>query len=461
MSGPAGIVESVAFVAGSVGAVALARVLIRRVGRERRESERGDVVAIGRSAGPSPRSVSLGQDEVHQGVLIGGSPGAGKTTLLVILAGGLPSTVGSVFVDLKGDRSLAAKLNLDPGCVFGLGDRAAAAWNPLARDGNPASWRDILMSAEEWSEPHFRRAAARFLGALLGALQQARGDVGLEDVVELLERPKRAIGLTREAHGRERAALGAAIESIESESSLRSGVVGLGNRLALLADSPATAGRLGAPDGIELDSVLRGGRVLFSLPAAEFPEEAPALAAMVVQSLGAAGQRLAAGDERLRAVLVVDEAPRLGGDQLREAVAIGRGAGIGTVVAVQDFADLDYVSAGTREAVETGANTWVVMRQVASAERIAQAFGSQTTTRRTVQHDRRRLVFTSTGVESEREVEEFRISPNLIRRLGRGEAVLWRRLRGGRIERLEVGGQDMPGGCDGRGAPVGVHGRER
>ena len=114
---------------------------------------------------------------------------------------------------------------------------------------------------------------------------------------------------------------------------------------------------------------------------------------MVVQSLGAAGQRLSSGDEVLRALLVVDEAPRLGGDQLREAVAIGRGAGIGSVVAVQDFADLDYVAAGTREAVETGANTWVVMRQAASAERIAQAFGSQTTTRRTVQHDRRRLVF--------------------------------------------------------------------
>lgn len=158
----------------------------------------------------------------------------------------------------------------------------------------------------------------------------------------------------------------------------------------------------------------------------------------MIQSFGAAGQRQAMGDEQLRALLVIDEAPRLGGEQLREAVAIGRGAGIGTVVAVQDFADLDYVAPGTREAVETGANTWIVMRQVASAERIADAFGSKTTKRQTVQLDASRFVFPDTGLRSEREVEEYRISPNVIRGLGRGEAIVWRRLRGGTVERVTI-----------------------
>lgn len=444
MSGALEILAPVAFVGGCAGAVAAVRLLAARARGGKDPPEPGAGVAIGRAVDSKSRTVSLGHDELHQGVLIGGSPGAGKTTLLVILGRGVDPKVGAVFVDLKGDRSLAGRLGIERSCVFGLGDRAASAWNPLARRGNPASWRDVLMSAEEWSEPHFRRAAARFLGALMAALQQVRGEVVLTEVVALLERSKLATGLARDARDRERAALEAAIDAIENESSLRSGVVGLGNRLALLADSPATMGLFGAAGGIELDSVFQGERVLFSLPAAEFPEEAPAIAAMVVQSLGAAGQRLSSGDEVLRALLVVDEAPRLGGDQLREAVAIGRGAGIGSVVAVQDFADLDYVAAGTREAVETGANTWVVMRQVASAERIAQAFGSQTTTRRTVQHDRRRLVFTPTGVESEREVEEFRVSPNLIRRLATGEAVVWRRLRGGRLERITLEAGERP-----------------
>lgn len=228
------------------------------------------------------------------------------------------------------------------------------------------------------------------------------------------------------------------MDAIQSEASLRSGVLGLANRLALLRDSPATKRRLGASGGIDLGAVLRGERVLFSLPAAEFPEEAPAIAAAVIQSFGAAGQRWAQGDESLRSLLIVDEAARLAGEQLRQAIAIGRGAGIGAVIAMQDHADLDYVADGTREAVETGANTWITMRQVASAESIAMAFGSQTVKRETRQHDAHRLFFTDTGMRSMREVEEFRVSPNVIRGLGRGEAIVWRRLRGGTINRVSV-----------------------
>lgn len=257
-------------------------------------------------------------------------------------------------------------------------------------------------------------------------------------MIELLEQPVRAKGLIRSLPDAEGATLERAIDVISSEASLRSGVLGLANRLALLRDSPATKRRLGAPGGIDLGAILSGERVLFSLPAAEFPEEAPAIAAAVIQSFGAAGQRCAQGDESLRAVLIVDEAARLAGEQLRQAIAIGRGAGIGTVIAVQDHADLDYVADGTREAVETGANTWITMRQVASAESIAMALGSQTVKRETRQHDAHRLFFTDTRMRSMREVEEFRVSPNVIRGLGRGEAIVWRRLRGGTIDRIRV-----------------------
>jgi len=428
MRGVEGIATALAFVGLTTGAVLAARSVLRA----REPDEEG--IVVGRTRERPERDVALGEDEIQQGVLVGGSPGAGKTSLLVAMASQLPPDVGLGFVDLKGDRSLADRLDIPPSQVFGLGGRGAAPWNPLGT-GSPASWRDILMATEQWSEPHFRRAAARFLGALLGALAEARDAVRLEEVAAIVERPTTAAGLLREVDGRPKDALQRALAAVGADPTLRSGVVGLGNRLALLADSPATGGRFGASGGIDLADVLRGGRVLFSLPAAEYPDEAPAIAAAAIQSLGAAGQSLARGDEGLRAVLIVDEAPRLGGQQLREAVAIGRGAGVGTVVAVQDFADLDYIADGTREAVETGANTWIVMRQVASAGEIAEALGTNPTTKRTVQHDRYRLLFSETGLESERDAEEFRVSPNVIRDLGRGEAIVWRRLRG-RIDQV-------------------------
>ncbi|MDX6584272.1 MAG: conjugal transfer pilus assembly protein TraD [Solirubrobacterales bacterium] len=449
MTGVLGFATAIGFVGVIVGTVAVGRRVVDQaldhLGRRRR-NQRGAVL-IG-SVGKRGRPVALDLDELQQGILIGGSPGAGKTTLLTAIEHRLPAEIGCAFVDLKGDRALGGRLGIAPERVFGLGDRVSAAFNPLDR-GNPASWRDILMATQEWSEPHYRQAAARFVGACLAALAATDRRVELERVIELLEQPKLATGLLRQLDEPERGALARSVALLESEASLRSGVLGLGNRLALLRDSPATARRFGATEGIDLEAILRGERALFSLPAAEFPEEAPAIAAAVIQTFGAAGQRLARGDEPLRALLIVDEAARLGGNQLRESVAIGRGAGIGTAVAVQDFADLDYVAAGTREAVETGANTWIVMRQVASAEQIANAFGSQTTKRTTVQRDVHRWGFSDTGMRSEREVEEYRVSPNVIRGLGRGEAVVWRRLRGS-LERVEIVPGDRRNEHDGR-----------
>lgn len=420
----------IAFVGANVGLVFAAR-LPKGLRRRELEIEEVEIGTVRR------RVVALGLDELQQGVLVGGSPGAGKTTLLAALEERLPARIGVLFIDLKGDRSLPSKLGIPPERVFGLGDRCSAAWNPLEK-GNPASWRDVLMSTQEWSEPHYRQAAARFVGICLAALESINGKVELGDVIELLEQPVRAKALIRQLPEEPGATLGRTVDAIQAEASLRSGVLGLANRLALLRDSPATKLRFGASGGIDLDAVLRGERALFSLPAAEFPEEAPAIAAAVIQSFGAAGQRWAQGDERLRALLIVDEAARLAGEQLRQAVAIGRGAGIGAVIAVQDHADLDYVAAGTREAVETGANTWITMRQVASAEPIAMALGSRTVKKETRQHDSHRVFFTDTGMRSERDVEEFRVSPNVIRSLGRGEAIVWRRLRGGTIDRVSV-----------------------
>ena len=431
LTGVVGYVGAVGFVGAWSGIVFGIDHLISR----QRGPKYADDVLIG-SVGHRKR-VSLGLDELQQGLLIGGSPGAGKTTLLTAIERRLPSQIGCLFIDLKGDRSLAAKLGILPERVFGLGDRASANWNPF-EEGNPASWRDMLMSTQQWTEPHYRQAAARYVGVVLQALQRVNGTVELDDVVQLLEQPARAKGLMRDLSDADGAVLERTVDAILSEASLRSGVLGLGNRLALLRESPATDGCFGASGGIDLSAVLRGERVLFSLPAAEFPEEAPAIAAAVIQSFGAAGQRHARGDEALRALLVIDEAARLGGEQLRQAVAIGRGAGIGTVVAVQDHADLDYVADGTREAVETGANTWITMRQVSSAEAIAMALGSRTVKKVTKQRDSHRLLFTDTGMRSEREVEEFRVSPNVIRSLGRGEAIVWRRLRGGTIDRVRV-----------------------
>lgn len=162
-----GYLTAVAFVAANVGVAFAVRLPGRRSQPGREVSE----IEIGTER---RRVVGLGLDELQQGVLIGGSPGAGKTTLLAAFERRLPERIGSLFIDLKGDRSLPGALGIPPERVFGLGDRCSAAWNPLD-EGNPASWRDVLMSTQEWSEPHYRQAAARFVGVCLAALASTNG----------------------------------------------------------------------------------------------------------------------------------------------------------------------------------------------------------------------------------------------------------------------------------------------
>lgn len=226
LTGLSGYLSASGLLGGSVAPVFETDWLIRGF----RDSRGPAGVAIGKAG--RWRMTILGLGELQQGVLIGGSPGAGKTTLLTAVQRRLPEQIGCPLIDLKGDRSLPSKLGIPPERVFGLGDRCSAAWNPLGR-GNPASWRDMLMSTQEWSEPHYRQAAARFVGVVLAALQKAQGTVELDDVIELLEQPIRAKGLMRSLTDADGAVLGRTVDVIAGEASLRSGVLGLANRRRL------------------------------------------------------------------------------------------------------------------------------------------------------------------------------------------------------------------------------------
>ena len=156
MRGADGLVSSLALVAFVVTAVYVGRSRLRA---RRAGHEGADETPVGqRSEGKRAVRVGLGREELQQGVLVGGSPGAGKTTLLAGINQGTPAEVG-VRVRRPEGRSSACRSGWDPDDerVFGLGDRGGRGrWSPLER-GNPASWRDILMATQEWSEPHYRR----------------------------------------------------------------------------------------------------------------------------------------------------------------------------------------------------------------------------------------------------------------------------------------------------------------
>ena len=113
------------------------------------------------------RLVRLGDDELSAHGLILGASGAGKTTtLLTILTDQIRRGRPVVAIDMKGS----------PAFVRVLAESAAAAgrpitvwtldggahWNPLAH-GNATELKDKLIATERFTEPHYQRAAERYI----------------------------------------------------------------------------------------------------------------------------------------------------------------------------------------------------------------------------------------------------------------------------------------------------------
>ncbi len=386
--------------------------------------------------GPRIRSVTaplvVEPELLKQHALILGSSGTGKTNALAGLIRGLSEIgMGQVIIDLKGDPALVdfVRRQHPDAQIFTLG--GAGLWDPLAF-GDAGAQRDMLMDLEDWSEPHYERAARRFLGVLLAALHATQRPT-LETLQRYLESPERAnevVGACRQGGAtREADALERTLDLFRGDRTLRAGVTGLGTRLGIAVDSPTSEGRLcRGPEAVDLDLALRHrGLIIFSLPATRYPFEARAIGSMALSAgLIRAAEHDAAG-RRIRAQVIVDEAAQLLGPQLIRAERLGRSLGLGIVFATQALNDLHVIEAA--EALWESTALKLIFRQDVpdAAEWIAKSIGTETVKRRTVQYDRKLFFRVPSGLESQREVEEWTVNPNAIRRLSTGQAVAIRR----------------------------------
>ena len=106
-----------------------------------------------------------------------------------------------------------------------------------------------------------------------------------------------------------------------------------------------------------------------------------------------------------------------------------RGAGINVIIAHQTRSDLKAVSPDYQNKIEANTNTKIVagVTDPEDAQFYAQMIGTRTTLKKTHQVQEEGIFFrteTDTGMKSVREVEEFIIHPNRIKRIEQGEALV-------------------------------------
>jgi hypothetical protein len=410
--------------------IAWAAARARSQGRANSAARRGSEVVLG--SDPRGRPVSLSEDQLAAHALIVGASGAGKSTsLLRILGQQIAAGKPVVALDLKGAPTFAAGLEqaaARAGRPFALWTLdGPARWNPLAH-GNPTELKDRLISSERFSEPHYRRAAERYVQTALQALAAWGRPADLGAVVTLMD-PRRLSALARRLPD----PLGDRIQDYLASLTpdQLSAIHGLGTRLALLSESSAGRFLCGADAGasppiIDLRAGLTGGEViLFSLNASRYGSLAAQVGALAIQDLiSVSGERLQTGADIVPATVALDEFSALGSDHVLALLARGRESGLSVLLATQELSDLERAGRGFRDQVLGLTTTKIAHRQdvPSSAQTIAEMAGTE------LAWDETRQLhgpFDFSGRRgTRRQVERFRVHPNVIKTLGPGEAVL-------------------------------------
>jgi conjugal transfer pilus assembly protein TraD len=445
MVSPSVAVAVAVLVAGLVllAAPDVLRAAARRAGARAGDGA-GDSVTLGRD--PGGRTVSLSDRQLAAHALIVGASGAGKsTTMLSILGAQIRRGRPVIAIDMKGSPGFAAELQ-----------RAAAAsaravriftpdgpghWNPLAY-GNATALKDKLIATERFSEPHYQRAAERYVQTVLTVLhaRDAGAPARLDQVVALMEPRRLAVslrGVPEPLAERVLDYLGGLTG--DQVSAAR----GLGTRLALLSES--CAGPYLAADGPERQTVdlragLQGGDViLFSLNASVYGKLAAQLGALAIQDLvSASGYRLSESPGP-PATIAIDEFSALGSDQVLALLARARESGISVLTATQEMADLQRAAPGFRDQVLGIVGVKIAHRQDVpeSAEMIAKMAGTHWVWEET-RHVRGLLQPGNGPRASRREVERFLVHPNEIKTLPVGHAVALTKLPTSQVRRVRV-----------------------
>jgi conjugal transfer pilus assembly protein TraD len=426
------LVAPPAIAAGALIA-ATAGVLLRAIVARRtpRHAAPDGAVLLGSDA--HGRDVALTDQQLSAHGLIVGASGAGKsTTLLTILTDRIRRGRPVVAIDLKGSPEFAEQLKRAAeaaGRPFRVWTPdGPSQWNPL-QHGNATELKDKLISTERFTEPHYQRAAERYVQAVLGVLEQrnAGRTPTLDQVVELME----PVRLATTVRGLPRPFAERVQDYVASLTPDQvSAVRGLGTRLAIISESHT--GRFLNPAAgeppIDLRGALAGDEVvLFSLNSSTYGKLSAQLGTLVIQDLVAAvGHRLSQtergrpSDER--AFVAIDEFSALGSDHVVSLLARAREAGVTVLLATQELADLERAAPGFRDQVLGNTALKIIHRQDVpwSARVLAELIGT-----RKVWEETRQIpgLFGSRGSRgSRRLVDQHIFDPNQIKSLRTGEA---------------------------------------
>lgn len=400
--------------------------------RERAQAEKAWCVGLS-ATGREP--LRLGWEARNSHLWITGATGVGKTqsALLPLARSDIHAGRTLVFIDGKGDRLVAAALWSMAQAAGRAGDfkyfdlrrpECSSTYSPF-QSGTGDEQADRIMGALRWENEYYRAQSHAVLLRVMRALESTGLPYSLADVRAATSHPdslRKLIELTREPERQaELAAVAQGWKTLNVETA--------GMRAQLDALLMTNFGALLAspqPDLVMTEVFSNRSIVYFALPVARFPVTAPLIAKLIIGDLnGVAGMIEDRQVPKSPAAVVIDEFAAFAMPDFINLLNKARSADMGITICHQAMrSDLLAAGPGFEGQVSSNTNVKICMRQGEDAEYFANLLGTRRVEKRTDQTEATLLGEGKSGLGSVREADEYLVSPNVIRSLGRGRAVV-------------------------------------
>lgn len=384
-----------------------------------------------------PLYLTNDQRQMHCEVV--GSTGTGKTesVLLPMLAHDIAHGKGAIIIDGKGDLELKNKIRYivkkqgreEDFFFFSLSHpKGSQTYNPLLR-GNPTELKDKVVNSMSWSEEFYRRMAEQATLTLLNAVVSSGRKARFRELHSYLtdlNALKKLADETKNPVFKED--IGKMISSFKDNHKFLAGLIS-----DLFITSRSEFSELLDTDDPEIDlvSMYENNQICyFALDLQKYADTSRRLGRMIIQDIRAVSSHIQSSItpfNRHFFPVFIDDASSFLELNFIDFLSKCRASGFAVTILHQSLGDL--VNRGTsnfQQQMIENTNIKIILRQddPVSVEKFVKIGGTRRTMIATYQTEEQVLGKGFTGAGSVREGQTFRIEPDLIRGLKRGEAAL-------------------------------------
>jgi hypothetical protein len=390
--------------------------------------------------------LNITYDMLKHHIHVLGASGFGKSVFLFhIVADLIRKGRGLLFVDLKADIdtvrqviALAKEANrIDKIKFFSCANpEFSTHYNILGR-GNANQLADRIMSSLIWSEEFYKNESASVLLKVLIPLVWIRDHTDykphLGNLLSAIKSPDYLSELKMKIKAEEVVMISHLEDvdrylrdkdSYKNLQGLRTQIEGI-----ILTDFGSKLCPVAGCEVIDIYEAVKNTEIVyFLLDSRRYSQSAKSLGRMILEDLKAASGEIdgtIAPEKRQAFNIIIDEFADMASDDFISFLDRARSSGMGTVVAHQEISDLKRISPETADRLMHLTSTTVsfLTKLPDSAEKIAAMAGTKTSWKMTEKAQQILGLNFKSGDISLREVEEFNLHPNTLKKLTVGEAV--------------------------------------